>query len=123
MFHGRLLTESLRPGADISVADLHVTRIERVDVSGSTSPTQPDVWTFVDFEIPDDRVDELTAALVAALLPDDGWYADYQSPTEHVVVFAGRSFRYRKGDARARDEALAFGRAAGTPEHQLDWGD
>ena len=123
MFRGRLLTESLRPGADISVADLRVTRIERLDVSGSTSPTQPDVWTFVDFEIPDDRVDELTAALVSALLPDDGWYADYRSSTEHVVVFAGRSFRYRQGDARARAEAVAFGRAAGTPEHQLDWWD
>ena len=56
------------------------------------------------------------------LRPEDGWYADYPSTTEHVVVFAGRSFRYRKGDAEARAEAVGFGRAAGTPEHQLDWG-
>ena len=123
MFHGRLLTESLRTGVDVTVADLRVTRIGRHDVSASTSTTQPDVWTFVDFEIPDDRVDELTHALSAALRPEDGWYADYRSATEHVVVFAERSFRYRKGDARARAEVVAFGLAAGTPEHQLDWGD
>jgi hypothetical protein len=38
-------------------------------------------------------------------------------------VFAGRVFRYREGDAAGREEAVAHGRAAGTPEHQLDWGD
>ena len=123
VFRGRLLTESLRPGVDLTVPDLHLTRIGRHDVSGSTSATQPDVWTFVDFEIPDAHVDELTDALAAALVADHGWYADHQSETEHVVVFAGRAFRYRKGDAQKRAEVVAFGRAAGTPEHQLDWGE
>ena len=102
MFRGRLLAESLRPGVELAVPDLRLTSIARHDVSGSTSATQPDVWTFVDVEIPDERVDELSDALTAALIADDGWYADYQSETEHVVVFAGRAFRYRKGDARAR---------------------
>lgn len=123
MFHGRLLAESLRPGADVAVPELRVTRIGRHDVAGSTSRTQPDVWTFVDFELPDARVDELTDALAAALLSETGWYADLQSPTEHVVVFAGRAFRYGKGDSRARAEVVAYGRVAGTPEHQLDWGE
>ena len=123
MFHGRLLTKSLRPGVDLAVPDLRLTRLGRHDVSGSTSATQPDVWTFVDFEIPDEHVDALTTALTTALLPDDGWYADYQSATEHVVVFAGRAFRYRKGDTRARGAVVAYGRAAGTPLRQLDWGE
>jgi hypothetical protein len=38
-----------------------------------------------------------------------------------VVVFANRVFRYNKRDHAARHEVLAYGRAAGTPEHQLDW--
>jgi hypothetical protein len=86
-------------------------------------PTQPPVWTFLDFEVPEQRADELATTLADALLREDGWYADFQSDAEHVVVFAGRAFRYRKGDAAAREEVVAYGRAAGTPEHQLDWGE
>jgi hypothetical protein len=67
--------------------------------------------------------DELAAALAGALLPDDGWYADFQSADEHVVVFAGRVFRYRRGDADARADVVAYGLSVGTPEHQLDRGE
>jgi hypothetical protein len=90
-------------------------------VSASASATQPKVWTFLDFEAPDDRADELAAALAAALLPDDAWYANFEVGDEDVIVFANRVFRYKKDDHAARSEALAYGRAAGTPEHQLDW--
>jgi len=69
----------------------------------------------------DDRADELAEALASALLPDDSWYANFEVAEEDVVVFANRVFRYVKGDQSARDEALVYGRAAGTPEHQLDW--
>jgi hypothetical protein len=79
--------------------------------------------TFLDVEAPDENADQLAGALAAALLPEDGWYADFVTGDEHVVVFAGRVFRYRKGDAAARAAVVAYGRAAGTPEHQLDWGE
>jgi hypothetical protein len=123
MMRGRILAESLRPGVDITVPDLRLTRLGRHDVSGSVVESQPDVWTFLDFEVPDERADELAAALSGALVAEDGWYADFQSDDEHVVVFSGRVFRYRKGDAAGRAAAVAHGRAAGTPEDQLDWGE
>lgn len=123
MLHGRLLAESLRLGADLSVPDMTLTRLGRHDESGSTAGGQPAVWTFVDFTAPDHRADALAAALAASLLPDDGWYADFQLRDEHVIVFAGKVFRYRQGDQAARDEVVAYGRSVGTPEHQLDWGD
>jgi hypothetical protein len=82
MLTGRLLTESLRVGIDLSVPDLRLVRLGSHDVSASVEADQPSVWTFVDFEAPDDRADQLADAL-----------------------------------------AVAWGRAAGTPEHQLDWGD
>jgi len=121
MLRGRLLTESLRVGTELAVQDLVVRRVGRVDVSSSASATQPKVWTFLDFEAPDDRADELAVALASALLPDDGWYANFEVGDEDVVVFANRVFRYVKGDHAARHEALVYGRTAGTPEHQLDW--
>ena len=123
MLTGRVLAESLRVGVDLAVPDLRMTRVGRRDVSGSVVPTQPSVWTFLDLEAPDDRADELARALADALLPDDGWYADFSVGGEHVVVFAGHVFRYRKGDAAARAQAVAYGLMAGTPRHQLDWGE
>ncbi len=121
MLRGRLLTESLRVGTVLAVPYLAVRRLGRADVSSSASATQPKIWTFIDFEAPDDRADELAAALASALLPDDGWYANFAVGDDDVVVFANRVFRYRKDDGAARSEVLAYGRAAGTPEHQLDW--
>jgi len=120
---GRLLAESLRIGVDLSVPDLRVVRLGRHDVAAGATDAQPPVWTFLDFEAPDERADELADALTAALDTRTGWYADFSVGDDHVVVFASRVFRYRIGDRRAREEAVAWGRAAGTPEHQLDWGD
>lgn len=121
MLRGRLLSESLRVGTELAVPDLAVQRLGREDVSSSASPTQPTVWTFIDFEAPDDRADELADALASVLLADGGWYANFEVGDEDVVVFAGKVFRYTKGDHAARQAALAYGRALGIPEHQLDW--
>jgi hypothetical protein len=123
MLRARILAESLRVGADLVVPGLRVTRFGRHDVAGSVVPGQPGVWTFLDVEAPDECADELATALADALLPELGWYADFDTADEYVVVFAGRVFRYRKGDAAGRAEAVEYGRAAGTPEHQLDWGE
>ena len=123
MIAGCLLAESLAVGADLKVPDLVVTRLGRHDASGSTVPTQPDVWTFVNFEAPDERADELASVLAEMLRPEDGWYADFRVGDDHVVVFSGRVFRYRVGDQAGRAEVVDYGRRAGTPEHQLDWGD
>lgn len=84
---------------------------------------QPRIWTFVDVEAPSSQAGELARALAAAPEPDLGWWADFTvDDGERVVVLAGRVFRDRIGDDAARAEAVAWGRAAGPPEYQLDWG-
>ncbi|WP_410812364.1 hypothetical protein [Micromonospora sp. 067-2] len=123
MLRGRLLTESLRVGADVRLPSLRVVRLGRQDVSRSTSADQPDVWTFLDFEAPDDLADDLAAALAESLAGDQGWYADFEVGDDHVVVFPGRVFRYTKGDRAGRDAAVEYGRTLGVPSHQLDWGE
>jgi hypothetical protein len=137
MLKGRLLAESLRVGHDVRVPDLTVVRIGRHDVSESTTPfesgseaaargaggassRQPGVWTFIDFEAPAERADELAQALAGALLAENGWWADFTVDGDRVIVFAGKVFRYRIGDREARDEAIDHGLALGTPRHQLD---
>jgi hypothetical protein len=138
MIRGRIIAESLRIDTAVHVDGVRLVGLSRHDVSASTLPpdeqrdgqeqhgavdAQPDVWTFVDIEAPKSQADELARALAESLEPELGWYADFTvNDTERVVVFAGRVFRYRIGDKAARAEAVAWGRAAGTPEHQLDWG-
>lgn len=136
MFQGRLIAESCKPGIDIQVPKLRLVRIGRHDVTESTLPAderdeastpgviagQPTIWTFVDFEGPNEIADELARAFANALQPDLGWWADFTiDDTERVVVFAEKVFRYRVGDRTASAEAKAWGLAHGTPESQLDW--
>lgn len=123
MIRGTLLAESLRPDADLRVAGLTITRVTRRDVSASALKTQPGIWTFLDFEAADDVADELGRALAESLASDGGWYADFTVGRDHVVVFANRVFRYRRGDEVGRAEAVEHGRTVGVPEHQLDWSD
>jgi hypothetical protein len=40
------------------------------------------------------------------VLYSGGLYVDFRSPDETFVVFAGRVFRYRRGDDRRRAEAV-----------------
>jgi hypothetical protein len=123
MLHGRILAESLRIGCAVQVRDLRITRLDRQDVSDGAAPYQPDVWTLLDVEGPDDVADELAATLADALIDGQGWYADFRVGTDHVIVFPGRVFRYTVGDGAGRDEAVGYGRSAGVPARQLDWGD
>jgi hypothetical protein len=123
MLKGTLLAESLRIGACLDVAGLRVTRLSRRDVSASASAAQPSVWTFLDFEADDDLAGPLAQSLADALLADGGWYADLTVADDHVVVFAGKIFRYRRGDQTGRAAAVDYGRTAGVPDHQLDWTD
>jgi hypothetical protein len=123
MLQGRILAESLRAGCDIRVPDLRIARIAREDVSGSAAPGQPDTWTLLDVEAPDAAATRLAEVLAAALVDGQGWYADFRVGGDHVIVFPGRVFRYTMGDEAGRRAAVEHGRAAGVPEHQLDWGD
>lgn len=138
MIRGRIIAESLKTGADIQMKELRLVRLGRHDVSTSTLPAdersdrtdqhgvvadQPTIWTFVDIEGPNSLADDLALSLADALQSALGWWADFTiDDTEHVVVFSGRSFRYRIGDEAGRAEAVAWGSSTGTPEHQLDWG-
>jgi hypothetical protein len=123
MLKGTLLAEGLRIGAALGVAGLRVTRLTRRDVSASASAAQPSVWTFLDFEADDDLADPLAQSLADTLLADGGWYADFTVVDDHMVVFAGKIFRYRRGDQSGRATAADYGRTVGVPDHQLDWTD
>ncbi|GAB2762013.1 hypothetical protein [Streptomyces bullii] len=121
MISGYVIGESLRTGAVFAPGGLRLRRVTRLDLSGSATAGQPTAWTFVEWETDSDDVTGLAAALADALEPGNGWYADFTAGEDHVVVFAGKVFRYRRGDAAGRADAIAYGRSVGTPEHQLDW--
>jgi hypothetical protein len=118
---GYVIGESLRPGAVFQPHGLRLRKVSRLDVSESATATQPQLWTLIEWETDGDDIAGLADAFAEALEPENGWYADFTAGDERVVVFAGKVFRYRRGDDAGRAEAIAHGRSVGTPEHQLDW--
>jgi hypothetical protein len=121
VLRGTLIGESLRPGATLELGDVRVVRIALWDQRHTVGPGQPEFWTVVDFEAPQDAADRVAAALAGVLSPVGGWYCDFAAGGDRVVVYADSVFRYRRGDVEGRAAAVAHGRAVGVPEHQLDW--
>jgi hypothetical protein len=117
---GILIAESLLKGNPFEGVALKVRRISRGDV-GDLRAGQPLTWTFIEFDVEDHAVTDLVQALSCSLDPQGGWYCDFHTSAETFVVFAGRVFRYPRGDARGRAEAVEYGRSVGVPEAQLDW--
>ena len=120
MIKGTLIAESIRAGAELAGVRLVATKISRA-AAGDVSAGQPELWTLIEFEAPEDDTEVLAEALATALEQRHGWYADFRTPQETFVVYSGRVFRYPRGDSRGRAEAAAYGRAHGVPEHELDW--
>lgn len=119
---GVLIAESLRVGSELSGVPLQVTAIQRIAVGNATAD-QPEQWTLLDFQAPQDAAEPLAGALANCLAPTGGWYVNYSTATEAFVVFADRVFRYPRGDAKARAEVEAYARSVGVPAPQLDWKD
>ncbi|MEU6562998.1 hypothetical protein [Nocardia nova] len=117
---GVLIIESFRPTARLTDLGITVDAITRIRPESVTSG-QPDIWTLIDFEATDVAARRLSSIFADTLQPGP-WYVDFHTVDTTYVVFAGRVFRYRHGDADARSAAAAHGRAAGVPEAQLDWG-
>jgi hypothetical protein len=123
MVKGTLLAESLRIGAVLEVDSLTLGRIFRRDVAATVTSAQPTVWTFIEFEGPDEVAETLASSLAESLLRDGGWYADFSVRDDHVVVFAHRVFRYARGERGARQEVEQYAAAVGVPPQQIDWPD
>ena len=120
MAQGALIGESMRIGSVLEPPSLVLKKITRADC-GHVDSGQPRTWTFIEFELPDDDAPAWADALTGVLLHEHGWYCDFQTATEKFVVFAGKVFRYPRGDLHQRAEVAAHARSVGVPEHQLDW--
>jgi hypothetical protein len=121
---GTLICESLRVGAALDAVVLTVSAIERVAPANLSAAQReagiPGRWTLVHLDVDDADAPRLADAL-AEVLDEPGWYADLHTAQESFVIFAGRVFRYRSGDASGRAEAEAHARAHGVPDAQIDW--
>jgi hypothetical protein len=119
-FSGTLIGESLRSGATVQDIPLSVIKISR-SALGDAEAGQPGLWTVIEFEVAADLAAGLAEVLTGTLRPEGGWYCDFHSAEQVFVVFAGRVFRYPRGDGAGRAAAEAYGRSAGVPGPQLDW--
>ena len=120
MMNGALIGESLRQGATLEGISLAIRKLYRF-APPNTTPDQPPTWTVIEFEVAEDEAEKLATALTGLI--DRGWYCDFSSARERIVVFLGRFFRYARGDKAGKAEAQSYGRSSGVPEAQLDWRD
>jgi len=116
---GYVIAESIRPGSQLEGNAFTLTRIERYSVDNATSD-QPSAWTMIHFEFPEDRSESVANAL-ADVLDTPGWYTNFDTLDDKVVIFPGRVFRYPRGDEAAHAEAEAYAMSLGIPAPQLDW--
>ena len=100
MLQGTLIAESIRPGTSLDDLNLIVRQITRHAPDGTTDE-QPPIWTDIYFEV-DEKDAGALARKLADVLDASGWYADFRSDTETIVVYRGKIFRYPRGDAAAR---------------------
>ena len=121
MLRGVLVCESLRVGEELAVP-LRLEKMWRCEAASATAE-QPRNWTLIEFTAPATEAEPLAAALSGCLSPAGGWYADFNTDPDRFVVFAGKVFRYPRGNPAGQAEAKAYGRSVGVPEPQLDWGD
>jgi hypothetical protein len=117
---GVLIAESLRIGSTLEGVPVRVSKIVRADC-GDVAAGQPLTWTFLEFEVDVEEVDVWADSLSAVLDHRLGWYCDFRSADETFVVFAGKVFRYPRGDASGRSRAADHARSVGVPESQIDW--
>ncbi len=119
-YSGTLLAESIRTGGVLDGLPLTVTRIFRL-AAGDIGAGQPELWTFIEFEVPAPEAPELARAFAQVLDQSGGWYCNFSSDDETFVVFAERVFRYGRGDPIERQRVEAYARSVGVPEAQIDW--
>ncbi len=119
-YSGTLLAESIRIGGVLDGLPLTVTRIFRL-AAGDIAAGQPELWTFIEFEVPAPEASELAQALAQVLNHSGGWYCNFSSEDETFVVFADRVFRYRRGDPTERARVEEYALSVGVPEAQIDW--
>jgi arginase family enzyme len=67
----------------------------------------------VEFEGDDGQADKVAAALADSLEKAGGWYADFHTPETKYVVFAGRVFRFARGDLTAARAVQEYARSVG----------
>jgi hypothetical protein len=115
-----LIAESLAVGTSLEGVPIFVDKVVRAN-RGDVSVGQPLTWTFIEFRVPMEHIEAWADKLSAALDGRHGWYCDFRSPDETFVVFAGKVFRYLRGNLSHRSEAADYGRSVGVPEAQLDW--
>lgn len=118
---GAIVCESLKPGTVLEGYEMRIKRWSRYEVR-DPAEGQPDTWTLIEFEAEPEECDAL-AQRISKDLDSPGWYANWWSDEEAVVVFPDRVFRYRRGDKGARKAAERYARDCGIPESQLDWED
>lgn len=116
---GYVIAESIRPGSKLEGFAFTLTRIERYTV-GDATDDQPAAWTMIHFKFMQDQAESVASAL-ADVLDTPGWYTNFDTEEDKVVIFPGRVFRYPRDDQAARAQVEAYAATLDIPAPQRGW--
>lgn len=117
--HGAIIAESLLVGFVLEQVPLTVTRLSRTAIT-DPAPSQPEVWTLLEFEADSDNADVLSRHLSSGLA-SPGWYGSFDCDGEVWVIFPGRVFHYERANIATHNQVCRYAHAAGVPDDQCDW--
>ncbi|MFO0702616.1 MAG: hypothetical protein U0514_01935 [Candidatus Andersenbacteria bacterium] len=112
-----IIKESLSDQTVLAQFKITHEEVENID---NAAVGQPSRWHLLSVTVDEDKVQEAAGA-VSRALKKGKWYVDFSSDSEKIVVYPGRVFRYQRGNAASRVQAVTYGRSLGIPESQLDW--
>ena len=118
-YKGVIIEESLDSKDILKNVVILDTKVEKVTEEHKTPWIKQ--WTLHTVEIPEARVDEITAKLSVDLEKDHNWYADFKNDKYHYIIYRDRVFKVDLNDPVLYKEAKEYGISVGIPEYQVDF--
>lgn len=119
-FKGVIIEESLADTSVLNDVKILSTKIEPVTDKHKTPWVTR--WTLHAVEIPAERATEIAEKISGALDREHNWYADYETDSEHYVVYRDKIFHITdRSDKKQYDAATAYGISIGIPAYQVDF--
>lgn len=116
-YRGMLLKERYADDVVLRALETAKTTLWKVKDASRELKTR---WTVISFEV-DSPSGEAVAEIFTRFLKKHDWFVFLHNDDWSHVIFADKSFKYPKGEAKGRANAVEYARSIKIPELLLSW--